>query len=430
LHIEQQTVTRYTGNYTAFEELRAQQLANQQALYTRQQRKVEDMQRFIDRFKAKATKARQAQSRVKMLERMQRVSPAHVDSGFNFEFSEPDKLSDPLVTLRDANIGYADTTVLRKVNFQLGAGDRVALLGRNGAGKSTLVKALVGDLALQNGERTVGVNLATGYFAQHQIDQLDYSGSALQQMQKFDPALDEAETRNILGRFGFSGDMALQSVDTFSGGEKARLVLAMLVHSRPNLLLLDEPTNHLDMDMRLALSEALQTFSGALVVVSHDRFLLESVSDELWLVSDNGVSQYLDDLDGYRRWLSKKPGLAKNSPDASKESTANDSSAEGGAVAAASAGVNRKDAKRQQALERQRLAPLRDQVKKAERSCEELQHQLTELQEQLADNELYTKDRQSELTELLKLQKKLQVQLEAAEGSWLDASEALEQAGL
>ena len=427
LHIEHQTVTRYTGNYSAFEELRAQQLANQQALYTRQQRKVEDMQRFIDRFKAKATKARQAQSRVKMLERMQRVSPAHVDSGFNFEFKEPDKLSDPLVTLSNANIGYADTTVLKKVNFQLGAGDRVALLGRNGAGKSTLVKALVGDLALQNGERTVGVNLATGYFAQHQIDQLDYSGSALQQLQKFDPELDEAETRNILGRFGFSGDMALQSVDTFSGGEKARLVLAMLVHSRPNLLLLDEPTNHLDMDMRLALSEALQTFSGALVVVSHDRFLLESVSDELWLVSDNGVRQYEDDLNGYRRWLSKKPAVAKNSSLASEEPVAGAATAQGGNGAG---GASRKDAKRQQALKRQQLAPLRDRVKKAERDCEKLQHQLTELQEQLSDNELYTKDRQSELTELLKLQKKLQVQLEAAEGSWLEASEALEQAGL
>ena len=426
LHIEQQTVTRYTGNYTAFEELRAQQLANQQALYTRQQRKVEDMQRFIDRFKAKATKARQAQSRVKMLERMQKVSPAHVDSGFNFEFKEPDKLSDPLVTLSSANIGYADTTILKKVNFQLGAGDRVALLGRNGAGKSTLVKALVGDLALQSGERTVGVNLATGYFAQHQIDQLDYSGSALQQLQKFDPELDEAESRNILGRFGFSGDMALQSVDTFSGGEKARLVLAMLVHSRPNLLLLDEPTNHLDMDMRLALSEALQTFSGALVVVSHDRFLLESVSDELWLVSDAGVHHYQDDLNGYRRWLSKKPALSKKSTAESEQPATDAGSDEAGNGTAAS----RKDAKRQQALKRQQLAPMRDRVKKAERDCENLQQQLTELQEQLSDNELYTKERQSELTELLKLQKQLQVQLEAAEGSWLDASEALEQASL
>jgi len=259
LHVEHQTITRYTGNYSAFERIRAERLALGAAMYQRQQKKIAHVQKFIDRFRAQATKARQAQSRIKMLERMQVVSQAQVDSGFSFQFNAPQKMSDPLVTLEGANIGYSDEPVLGGVNFRLGAGDRVALLGRNGAGKSTLVKALVGELALQSGKRTAGANLSCGYFAQHQIDQLDYSGTALDQLQNLDPSLSEAQCRNILGGFGFSGEMALQSVSVLSGGEKARLVLALLVHSRPNLLLLDEPTNHLDMDMRFALSEAMQS---------------------------------------------------------------------------------------------------------------------------------------------------------------------------
>jgi len=421
LHVEHQTITRYTGNYSAFERIRAERLALGAAMYQRQQKKIAHVQKFIDRFRAQATKARQAQSRIKMLERMQVVSQAQVDSGFSFQFNAPQKMSDPLVTLEGANIGYSDEPVLGGVNFRLGAGDRVALLGRNGAGKSTLVKALVGELALQSGKRTAGANLSCGYFAQHQIDQLDYSGTALDQLQNLDPSLSEAQCRNILGGFGFSGEMALQSVSVLSGGEKARLVLALLVHSRPNLLLLDEPTNHLDMDMRFALSEAMQSFSGALVVVSHDRFLLESVADELWLVADKRLTQYEDDLNGYRKWLSKRVGTEPDS-DSSAVSVVADNQDEN------KTSTDRKEDKRLAAEKRQQLAPLRKKVQKAEKNCESMQKELSALHDKLADNDLYSDERKAELTELLQSQKQLQNELESAEALWLELCEELEQA--
>ena len=420
LHVEHQTITRYSGNYSAFERIRAERLALGEAMYQRQQKKIAHVQRFIDRFRAQATKARQAQSRIKMLERMQVVSQAQVDSGFSFQFDTPKKMSDPLVTLEGASIGYNDQAVLNGVNFRLGAGDRVALLGRNGAGKSTLVKALVGELELLSGKRTAGANLSCGYFAQHQIDQLDYSGTALDQLQNLDPSLSEAQCRNILGGFGFSGEMALQSVSVLSGGEKARLVLALLVHSRPNLLLLDEPTNHLDMDMRFALSEAMQSFSGALVVVSHDRFLLESVADELWLVADQHLTQYDDDLNGYRRWLSKQVGVESDSKAAQVDTVEQQDNKTAG---------DRKEDKRLAAQKRQQLAPLRNKVQKAEKACESLQKDLSTLHDKLADNDLYSGERQTELNELLQQQKQLQTELESAEAQWMELCEELEQAG-
>ena len=419
LHVEHQTITRYSGNYSAFERIRAERLALGEAMYQRQQKKIAHVQRFIDRFRAQATKARQAQSRIKMLERMQVVSQAQVDSGFSFQFDTPKKMSDPLVTLEGASIGYNDQAVLNGVNFRLGAGDRVALLGRNGAGKSTLVKALVGELELLSGKRTAGANLSCGYFAQHQIDQLDYSGTALDQLQNLDPSLSEAQCRNILGGFGFSGEMALQSVSVLSGGEKARLVLALLVHSRPNLLLLDEPTNHLDMDMRFALSEAMQSFSGALVVVSHDRFLLESVADELWLVADQHLTQYDDDLNGYRRWLSKQVGVESDSKAAQVDTVEQQDNKTAG---------DRKEDKRLAAQKRQQLAPLRNKVQKAEKACESLQKDLSTLHDKLADNDLYSGERQTELNELLQQQKQLQTELESTEAQWLELCEELEQA--
>ena len=419
LHVEHQTITRYSGNYSAFERIRAERLALGEAMYQRQQKKIAHVQRFIDRFRAQATKARQAQSRIKMLERMQVVSQAQVDSGFSFQFDTPKKMSDPLVTLEGASIGYNDQAVLNGVNFRLGAGDRVALLGRNGAGKSTLVKALVGELELLSGKRTAGANLSCGYFAQHQIDQLDYSGTALDQLQNLDPSLSEAQCRNILGGFGFSGEMALQSVSVLSGGEKARLVLALLVHSRPNLLLLDEPTNHLDMDMRFALSEAMQSFSGALVVVSHDRFLLESVADELWLVADQHLTQYDDDLNGYRRWLSKQVGVESDSKAAQVDAAVQQDNKTAG---------DRKEDKRLAAQKRQQLAPLRNKVQKAEKACESLQKDLSALHDKLADNDLYSGERQTELNELLQQQKQLQTELESAEAQWMELCEELEQA--
>lgn len=430
-HIEHQSATRYTGNYTAFEAYRAEQLARQQALFERQQKKIGEIERFVDRFRAKATKARQAQSRIKMLERMSRVAPAHVDTGFSFSFQEPGKVSDPLVTLEKADLGYADTKVLSRVTLQLRAGDRIALLGINGAGKSTLVKSLVGELDLINGERTAGANLAAGYFAQHQIDQLDYQGRAIDQLMLLDPALSDAAARNFLGGYGFTGDAALQAVSTMSGGEKARLVLALMIYQRPNLLLLDEPTNHLDMDMRLALSVALQTFNGALVVVSHDRFLLDAVADQLWLVADGRVREYSDDLDGYRKWLTNRRRAEAEQQNAVASDVSAPASVTGAAAPdakAATVTVDRKQQKRREAELRQQLAPLKKQMDAAEKMHLGFQQQLDSLQQKLADNDLYTGERQSELTAMLKSRKELEDQLQAAEDDWLSACQLYEDA--
>ncbi len=430
LHIEQKAATRYTGNYTAFERFRAEQLARQQALFDRQQRKISEIERFVDRFRAKATKARQAQSRIKMLERMSRVAPAHVDTGFSFSFQEPGKVSDPLVTLEKADLGYEGTKILSKVTLQLRAGDRIALLGINGAGKSTLVKSLVGELPLINGERTAGANLAAGYFAQHQIDQLDYQGRALDQLMLLDDALSESAARNFLGGYGFTGEAALQAVSTMSGGEKARLVLALMIYQRPNLLLLDEPTNHLDMDMRLALSVALQTFEGALVVVSHDRFLLDAVADQLWLVANGGVGEYADDLNGYRKWLTNQRRLETDQQNKATLSgaLASEDAAVTSTGTSATGSIDRKQKKKLEAERRQLLAPLKKRMDQAEKKHLEFQQQLDSLQQKLADNDLYTGERQSELTALLKSRKELEDQLQAAEDDWLGACQLYEDA--
>ena len=295
LSIEQKRINLYTGNYSEFEIQRASRLANQQAQYEKQQKRKAEVQSFVDRFRAKATKARQAQSRLKMLERMTTLAPATVDSPFHFEFRKPDSLPDPLVLLRDASVGYHGSAVLSKLNLNVQCGDRLALLGANGAGKSTFIKAIVGELGLLHGERLPAQRLSIGYFAQHQVDQLRDDHSPLQTMLHIDPTLSDSDARRFLGGFGFNGDQALQVVHTLSGGERARLALALIVYARPNLLLLDEPTNHLDINMRQALAEALQNFSGALLVISHDRTLLRSVVDNLWLVADGTLQPFTDD---------------------------------------------------------------------------------------------------------------------------------------
>ncbi|MGD8484007.1 MAG: ATP-binding cassette domain-containing protein, partial [Thioalkalispiraceae bacterium] len=302
-HIEQGTLTLYTGNYSAFEIRRAEQLANQQAAYEKQQREIKHMQSFVDRFRAKATKARQAQSRLKALQRMEVISQAHVDSPFHFQFKQPDKLPDTLLQLDEVNIGYADTPILGKVTLSIRQGDRLGLLGYNGAGKSTLIKLLAGELSAQGGEIKTARDLNIGYFAQHQLEQLDGEASPLLHLQRLDPKATEQSLRNFLGGFGFGNDMAVSKVAPFSGGEKARLVLAMIVYQKPNLLLLDEPTNHLDLEMRHALSVALQDYVGAMLIVSHDRHLLRSVTDSLLLVADGRVSPFDGDLDDYRQWI-------------------------------------------------------------------------------------------------------------------------------
>ena len=302
-HIDQGRVQHYTGNYSEFEALRAERLALQQALFERQQKEVAHIQRYVDRFRYKASKAKQAQSRLKMLERMERIAPAHVDSEFHFRFRDPERQPAQLVSLDRAVLGYDGAPVLSRVRLQVQAGDRIGLLGVNGAGKSTLVKGLADGSTLLDGERNVHQHTRLGYFAQHQLDQLNGLESPRWHVERAEPAMKEQDARNFLGRFGFPGERADEPVAPFSGGEKARLVLALLVLQRPNLLLLDEPTNHLDLDMRQALSMALLDYEGALVVIAHDRHLLRSVCEDLYIVHDGELEHFDDDIDHYPAWL-------------------------------------------------------------------------------------------------------------------------------
>ncbi len=311
LHIENKTIRAYAGNYSQFEEKRAQELALQQTLQARQMRRVAEITSFVNRFRATASKSRQAQSRLKMLQRMERIVPAHVDSPFEFEFPVPLKTPRPLLTMENASCGYPGRGVVAGVNVSIGPHDRIALLGPNGAGKSTFTKMLAGEAggghSTLSGRRLPAADLAIGYFAQQQMEQLKPDCDAFWHVRNLGgpdyAAGDEQRVRDHLGKFGFQGDRAFAPVARFSGGEKARLTLALLVARRPNLLLLDEPTNHLDIDMRQALTVALQSFEGGLLVVSHDRHLIKTVADTLWLVADGKLRVFDGDLDDYQQWL-------------------------------------------------------------------------------------------------------------------------------
>jgi ATP-binding cassette, subfamily F, member 3 len=306
LHIENRTIRAYAGNYSQFEQKRVEELALQSVLHARQVKRIAEITTFVNRFRASATKSRQAQSRLKTLKRLQRIVPAHVDSPFEFEFARPWKTPRPLVTLENAACGYGAVQVLGGINIAIGPQDRIALLGPNGAGKSTLTRLLAGEAGPLAGKRTAAPDLAIGYFAQQQLEQLKPDCDAFWHLRKFggpDFAGGEQTVRDHLGSFGFQGDRAFEPVGRFSGGEKARLTLALLVARRPNLLLLDEPTNHLDIEMRQALTVALQSFEGGLVVVSHDRHLIKSVADSLMLVADGRLKEFAGDLDDYQQWL-------------------------------------------------------------------------------------------------------------------------------
>jgi ATP-binding cassette subfamily F protein 3 len=303
IHIEQGKATLYTGNYSAFERMRAEKLAQQQSAFERQQREMAHIQSFIDRFKAKATKAKQAQSRIKSLERMELIAQAHIDSPFQFSFPPPKKLPNPLIALEQAAIGYGERTIIQNASLSIAPGDRIGLLGPNGAGKSSLIKVLSGQMAPLTGKLKTAEALHIGYFAQHQLEQLRLDESPLWHLQQLNKQATEKDLRNFLGGFDFRGDKVNDAIAPFSGGEKARLVLALLVYQNPNLLLLDEPTNHLDLEMRHALSVALQAYEGAMVVVSHDRHLLRSVTDQLLLVADGRLQEFDGDLDDYKSWL-------------------------------------------------------------------------------------------------------------------------------
>ncbi|MDE9495175.1 ABC transporter ATP-binding protein [Xenorhabdus bovienii] len=425
LHIEQLILAEYTGNYSSFERQRAAKLAQQQALYQSQQEKVTHLQSYIDRFRAKASKAKQAQSRIKMLERMELIAPAHVDNPFRFSFRQPDSLPSPLLVMEKVSAGYGEKTVLDSIKLNLVPGSRIGLLGLNGAGKSTLIKLLAGGLAPQRGEIALAKGIKLGYFAQHQLEYLRADESPLQHLVRIAPQETEQQLRDYLGGFGFKGDQVTDPSGRFSGGEKARLVLALIVWQRPNLLLLDEPTNHLDLDMRQALTEALIDFDGALVVVSHDRHLLRSTTDELYLVHDGEVEPFTGDLEDYQQWLTEQQRQqtrenqekekATSSPDASMNGAQNYSAQE------------RKDQKRREAEFRNQTQPLRKQLTALEKQMEKLGTALAGWEEKLSDNTIYENDRKTELTECLQQQTQTKSKLEDAEMEWLDIQEQLEQ---
>lgn len=416
LHVEHKQLHLYKGGYSAFERQRSERLAQQQSMYEKQQREIAHMEDFVRRFKAKATKAKQAQSRIKSLERMEKIAAAHVDSPFHFVFPEASQFSDPLLVMREADLGYPAKPVLNKVGFTLHPGQRIGLLGPNGAGKSTLIKTLVGDLAPLTGQRTQGEHLYIGYFAQHQLEALDIEASPLLHLQRLSPDAREQELRNFLGGFGFQGDEVLAEVGRFSGGEKARLALAMIAWKKPNLLLLDEPTNHLDLEMRHALTLALQGFSGAVLVVSHDRHLLNNTVDEYWLVADGKVEDFDGDLTDYAHWLKERQQAARRTEKTEKPQEA-----------AAAPGVNKKLDRKEAARLRELLRPLKKQVDKLEQQMSSIQSQLKAIETTLADAELYTDNqRKDELQKLLKEQGRLEQELETLEMEWLESSEALE----
>ncbi len=415
ISIERERIESYAGNYSDFEAERAMRLSQQQSAYARQQREISHVVQFIERFKAKASKARQAQSRLKQLERLERIAPAHVDSPFEFTFATPARLPRPLLALEGASAGYGGTAVLERVAMSLSPGDRIGLLGRNGAGKSTLTRTLAGVQPLLAGSRIAAQDLAIGYFAQHQLEQLDERASALVHLARHGgealARATEEEQRNFLGGFGFSGHRVFEPVAPFSGGEKARLVLALIVSRRPNLLLLDEPTNHLDLEMRHALGMALQDYAGAIVLVSHDRYLLRLVADELWLVADGRALPFDGDLEDYAAWL--------------RESAA----AAGARTEGARAGEpSAKDRKRLEAERRQRLSPLKSALARADAELEAIGAESTALEARLATPEVYAAVGREELARLLLGRADLKRRLGAAEEAWLAASEALEAA--
>ncbi|MEN8664170.1 MAG: ATP-binding cassette domain-containing protein [Polycyclovorans sp.] len=397
LHLTPEGGMLYTGGVTQFERTRSERLAQQAATHANQQARAAELQRFVDRFRAQATKARQAQSRLKALARMEMIAPVLAESPFSFRFRAPEKLPHPLLSVMRGQVGYGDTVLLRQLKLVLNPGDRIALLGANGAGKSTLIKSLAGTQPWLEGQVTRAPDLAVGYYAQHQMEQLDPAASPLLHLQRLDPSATEQALRDYLGQFAFHGDRQLEAIAPFSGGEKARLALAQVIYQRPALLLLDEPTNHLDLQMREALAMALQDFPGAVVLISHDRHLVESTCDALWRVADGRCEPYDGDLDDYARWLRAQ----------------RDGSSSGGGKA--TAGRTQVDTR-----------ALRDQVKKLDRQMARLSAELAVLDDRLADPALYAASRRAEAEKLQHEQGQLKARLADVEAAWLDASEALE----
>ncbi len=412
-HIEHSKLTLYSGNYSAFEKIRAERLAQQQSAYEKQQRERAHMQAYVDRFRAQATKAKQAQSRLKALGRMEEIAAAQVDSPFHFTFFKPEKLPERLLNIEDVAIGYGDTTIINQVRMQLMPGQRIGLIGPNGAGKSTLIKFLAGELKAQTGETWQAQDLKIGYFAQHQLEQLDLDQSALEQLRTLDSQAREQDLRNYLGGFGFKGSRVDEPVKPFSGGEKARLVLALLVYQKPNLLLLDEPTNHLDLQMRHALSVALQGFQGAMVIVSHDRHLLKTVTDDLVIVHDGKAEPFEGDLDDYAKYIAE--ALKRNDVLSGENSIQ-------------AKEPSRKEQRQVEAQRRKKLQPLRNKLKQIEKEMDSLSKKQSDLEAMLASPDSYLEENKDVLKANLRDKSEVDKALLDIENQWMEISEQYEEA--
>ena len=439
VHVDNKKLNEYTGNYSAFERARAEQLSLQQSAFAKQQKQIAHLHSFIDRFKAKATKAKQAQSRVKTLERMELIAAAHVDSPFEFSFREPAAKPRQLLHLKEATLGYGGKDgeegggrdILHGVEWRLFYGDKIGLLGPNGAGKSTLVKSLAGTLALKQGGRYEGQGLKIGYFAQHQVEQLRANESALWHLKQLDAATREQEFRNFLGGFDFRGDRVTEAIAPFSGGEKARLALALIVWQKPNLLLLDEPTNHLDIDMREAVAEALQDFDGTLVVVAHDRHLLKATTDQLWLVADGKLAEFDGDLDDYKQWA-RNYAVAHQK---GKTQQIRGVPAENGLEGAPRPGVDvpdRRSQKRAQAEVRRKSyaakKPLEDKRDKLEKEMALLNREKNDIESWLAQENAYAEENKTRMLDFLKRQGEVNDAIAVLEWQWLEVQQKLEEA--
>ncbi len=412
IHLHQHLLNLYAGNYADFERRRAERLAQQQSMYEQQQEQIKHIESFITRFKAKASKAKQAQSRIKALERMEMISAAHIDSEFQFQFPNAEKYSDPLLSLSQADIGYNENVHITGVKLTLRPGDRIGLLGANGAGKSTLIKAIIQQIPLIKGEYFAGEYLSVGYFAQHQVDELDLSIAPMTHLMRLNPDASDQQVRNFLGGFGFHGDMAVETCESFSGGELARLALARIAWLKPNLLILDEPTNHLDLDMRHALTLALQNYDGAILVVSHDRHLLSNTVEQFWLVHDGVLSDFDGDLEDYRVFI-RQAALEESGQAIERPATENSSEA-------------KKERKRREAEIRKQMSPLKKEVDKLEATVEKIQSALDELEQQLSDTDLYEAKQKDKLQQVLASQAENKKALADTEETWMEKLEALE----
>ena len=424
LHFEQHKLQRYRGNYESFVEQQAERLSQHEQAYAKQQKEIQHMQSFIDRFKAKATKAKQAQSRVKALNRMQKLAPLQLSSGISFSLPQPEQMPDPLIIIDKIDLGYEPTQpILKNVSMMIRAGARIGMLGVNGAGKSTFIKSLVGELEPLSGtiKTAKGVNIA--YFAQQQLDMLDPQATPLLHMIRIAPNEREQSLRDYLGGFGFIGEQALSRVEPFSGGEKARLALALLVWKKPNLLLLDEPSNHLDVDMREALARALTQFEGSILLVSHDRHLLRSTTDEFMIVADGSISEFDGDLDDYQQWLTDKKATERQESTLAKQQDRLATTDE-------STHIDRRARRRQEAEERQRLGilkkPLIKELKQIESKLEKVSERLEELQKAMSDENFYSDENRDNRIAQLSEHGQLEAQKNQLEERWFELTEDIE----